>query len=307
MVCIFLACGCAKKTTDTELHSIFKSDSSKERFYKAYDSCMAAWKINFDHLDVHTSYGTTHINVCGAKENPPLILLPVMTFASITWYPNISELSKHFRIYAVNIIGDHGKSEMTKIINSKESYADWMRELLDSLQIQKTNIAGESYGGFITLSFALYHPERINKAVAIAPAPSIIGFKFSVRILIALIKIFPSILPTDIDRAFSMFSEYPDRIDPRMKYYLQTIYHECDAAQLISPQAFSDEELCSIKTPTLVIVGEHEPNYDCDDALERAKELMPNVETVRAKNAKHFVNIDQTELVNKMIVDFCSK
>jgi hypothetical protein len=40
-------------------------------------------------------------------------------------------------------------------------------------------------------------------------------------------------------------------------------------------------------------------NYDYKDALHRAEKFMPNVVGFMIPNAKHLVNIDQPEVVNK--------
>jgi pimeloyl-ACP methyl ester carboxylesterase len=52
------------------------------------------------------------------------------------------------------------------------------------------------------------------------------------------------------------------------------------------------------------MIGEHEPNYDYKDALQRAEKFMPNVTGFMIPNAKHLVNIDQPEIVNKKIIQF---
>jgi pimeloyl-ACP methyl ester carboxylesterase len=45
-------------------------------------------------------------------------------------------------------------------------------------------------------------------------------------------------------------------------------------------------------------------NYDYKDALHRAEKFMPNVVGFMIPNAKHLVNIDQPEVVNKKIINF---
>jgi pimeloyl-ACP methyl ester carboxylesterase len=76
---------------------------------------------------------------------------------------------------------------------------------MNALKLEKADIAGESYGGFITLSLALYHPEKLNKAILIAPAATLTDWKFSVKAFITVVKIFPSIIPADYNEAFKIF------------------------------------------------------------------------------------------------------
>ncbi|NRF94544.1 hypothetical protein HQN89_26925 [Paenibacillus frigoriresistens] len=56
--------------------------------------------------------GETHIIVSGSIVAPALILFHGMTFSTTMWYPNIESLSRHFRINAVDTIGDFGKAPL---------------------------------------------------------------------------------------------------------------------------------------------------------------------------------------------------
>jgi pimeloyl-ACP methyl ester carboxylesterase len=288
----------------TRLYPIFKSTEAKQRFYRAYDTAMMAWNTAYVSKDLNTSFGRTHINICGNEDKPPLILLSIMTFSSVSWYPNIPELSRHFRIYSVDIIGDHNRSEASRLLPDKKQFAEWLCEVLNGLKLNKVNIIGESYGGFIALSFALYHPEKVNKAILIAPAATLTDWKFSVKAFITVVKIFPSIIPADYNEAFKIFSDYPEKVDSRMKGVLKSVYKEGVSSQLITPKEFTENELRQVKTKTLVMIGEHEPNYDYKGALQRAEKFMPNVAGFMIPNAKHLANIDQPEIVNKKIIEF---
>lgn len=285
--------------------TIFKSEAFKQDFYVTYDKSMTAWTIHYEPLDIRTSYGKTHINMCGVKDKQPLILLPTMTSTSVLWYPNVSELSKQFRVFAVDIMGDHGKSEASRLITTRKEFADWLCEVLDSLKIDKVNIAGESYGGFIALNTAYYRSERINKVIAIAPAPSIIDFKFSMKMFVKLIRVFPSLFPKDISKVFPMYCEYPDKLDARVKDIFFAVMRDGQSSFLIDPEPFTKQELKGFQVPVLIMIGDHEPNYNCEKGLKRAR-FIPKVLTIKISNAKHFVNVDQPELVNKHIIEFLS-
>ncbi len=63
-----------------------------------------------------------------------------------------------------------------------------------------------------------------------------------------------------------------------------------------------------LKTPTLLLIGDHEFIYeaDPDQTLKRAEELVENIQTALIPNASHMFNFEQTELVNSHILDFLS-
>lgn len=75
------------------------------------------------------------------------------------------------------------------------------------------------------------------------------------------------------------------------------------------PYPLPDEELRSIKVPTLLIVGDKEVIYEsgAEGAIKRAEELIENIQTKLVPNASHMVNIEQAEIVTSHILDFLGK
>jgi len=92
------------------LVSRFKTPEDAEKYTAAYDATLALWPEPRETMDVETSFGMTHINVAGSPQSPPLILLPGAQIGSTVWYPNIEPLSRHFRIYAVDVWIRQGKA-----------------------------------------------------------------------------------------------------------------------------------------------------------------------------------------------------
>lgn len=88
----------------------FAAVESGLRFYQAYDQSLSLWPIESEAFYVSTRFGKTHIIASGPKDAPSLILLHGGLFSSAMWYPNIAALSRQFRTYAVDIIGDKNKS-----------------------------------------------------------------------------------------------------------------------------------------------------------------------------------------------------
>jgi pimeloyl-ACP methyl ester carboxylesterase len=85
--------------------SIFKSLELEKQYMELYDAVLAQWNVPVEPVDIETRFGITHINISGAKEDPPVILLPGFGANSTTWFPNAAALSAHFHIYAVDTNG----------------------------------------------------------------------------------------------------------------------------------------------------------------------------------------------------------
>ena len=75
----------------------------------------------------------------------------------------------------------------------------------------------------------------------------------------------------------------------------------------VMPSVFSDEELKSIKNPALLLIGDQEVIYDGPSAMERAKQLMPQIQTRFVPNCGHGMTSEQSEFVNKQILGFLSE
>jgi len=89
---------------------IFATPEGRAKYMEAYEAMFTLWKVPHDGIDVKTSYGSTHVNASGPGDGYPLVLLHGAGLTSTVWFANIAELSANHRVYAVDAIGDAGKS-----------------------------------------------------------------------------------------------------------------------------------------------------------------------------------------------------
>jgi len=119
---------------------------------------------------VSTTYGQTFVRISGPDGAQPLVLLPGMTTSSLFWMPNIEALSGPCRTYAIDRIGDVGRSICTRPIANAGDLVRWLDELFTALDLgDKINLMGLSYGGWLTALYALHFPKRLRKIVLLAP------------------------------------------------------------------------------------------------------------------------------------------
>jgi pimeloyl-ACP methyl ester carboxylesterase len=101
----------------------------------------------------------------GAGE--PLILIPGFAAGAWTWFEQIEDLSQTFRVITFDPRGVSRSAideNLTGAISLKTNAADIVR-LLDFLDIEKANVLGVSFGGFVAQEFALWFPERLNRLI----------------------------------------------------------------------------------------------------------------------------------------------
>src|SRR3990172_10249442 len=136
-------------------HSMFKTPEGQARCLAAYDATLALWPVPVESVDVPTRFGNTHVNACGPEGAPPLLLLHAFAISSTMWYPNVAELSRSYRIYALDTIGDKGKSVSTRPILPPLDFVTWLSDVFDALRLEQAHVAGLSFGGFLALNLAL--------------------------------------------------------------------------------------------------------------------------------------------------------
>ena len=100
--------------------TIFTTSEGREKYMLAYENMFTLWPVPHESMDVDTQYGSTHINVSGPSDGRPLILLHGAGLSSTTWYRNIADLSAKFRVFAIDTIGDAGKSVAKTLMEARE-------------------------------------------------------------------------------------------------------------------------------------------------------------------------------------------
>lgn len=76
------------------------------------------------------------------------------------WSGLASELSKNYRVICPDLPG-HGKSMLEGEIMTMELAAKEVKNLLDTLSIEKCVLIGHSMGGYVALAFAELFPKRL--------------------------------------------------------------------------------------------------------------------------------------------------
>jgi pimeloyl-ACP methyl ester carboxylesterase len=282
----------------------FVNEVGDRKYLSAYDDVLRLWPVWYEELDVTTPYGNTHIIASGPESGPPLLLLHATGTSSTGWLLNIGELSRTYRVYAVDIIGEAGKSRQSQLLRDRADCVAWLSAVLDGLGIYRTCLAGWSFGGWLSLNFVLALPERVKRAVLLAPFASLAAYKPAVLMFLKAGPYLPMGPPGRL--ALRMFS--PDfEFNPAFarQFALGGKYHRApDPRRSVFPAPYSDEELRSVAVPTLVLVGDREQTFDPHRALASARRLIPDVQTGLLPGAGHFLAMDNALAVNERMLQF---
>jgi pimeloyl-ACP methyl ester carboxylesterase len=297
------------KNAMPEKISLFRSPTSKAQFYAAYEAVLKQWPTPYEALYIPTRFGETHVIVSGSGEAPPVVLLPPGGGHAPIWVRNVRSLSQFFRMYAVDIIGELNKSIPIRPIRSHREFMDWMTDLFDGLEIEKADLVGNSNGGFFAVETALYLPKRVKKVVLISPAATFVQMWAWWWHLLIPAHIIAPLVGSErmIQNAYAwLWQDFP----------MDECYADLRAISKVAgaryrpsinsaiPRVFSDEELRSIHTPVLLLIGDHEVIYKPARVIRRATRLMTGLKAELVPNANHSAQYTAPEFVNAKILEF---
>ncbi len=97
----------------------------------------------------------------------PLMLINGLSFPMDLWFAQIEELSKDFRVIALDNRGI-GRTDKPDEEYSIPLMASDAVGLLKALDIHRSHLAGLSMGGFIAQEIALTYPDKVNRLILIA-------------------------------------------------------------------------------------------------------------------------------------------
>jgi pimeloyl-ACP methyl ester carboxylesterase len=286
----------------------FKSAKVEAEYMAAYEATMRLWRVTYESMDLRSRFGSTHLVVCGPKDAPPLVLLHSFFMSLTVWAYNVPDFCREYRVYALDMMGQPGKSIPDQPINNRGEMAEWLTSVLDALRIPQTNLVGWSYGGFAALNYAINRPDRVKKLIFLTPAGTFVPLKpqFLIRGMLTRLpgRFWSNSFMQWATHTPNLSNENTRRIYDRItdQFYLGVRYFRSSFTVLPSP--YSDEELRSVRNQTLLLIGQQESLYDPVPAEARAKELIPNITTDLIPQAGHELALSKPEMVNQKVLDF---
>lgn len=275
---------------------------------------MRLWPVPYDEWDISSRFGSTHLVACGPKDARPLLLLHCFLTSLTVWAHNVSALSRRYRVYAPDMMGQPGKSIPDQSIGNRDDMADWVSGILDHLALRQTHLAGYSYGGFAALNYAMHAPDRVEKLIVLSPAGGLVPLKtqFYVRgALNTLAARLPGIDRLSMKIIFRWMFYAPNLTKPEMRPLAECMLNQMFLGNkyfrigpMVLPTVYKDEELRRIRTPTLLLIGEKEALYDARSALIRARQLIPDIRAELMREAGHDLPVSQAQTVNQKILEF---
>ncbi|MFI0914819.1 alpha/beta fold hydrolase [Streptomyces abikoensis] len=149
-----------------------------ETFFAAYDALLARWPAGTAEQTVPTPYGPTRVHAYGPPDSPPLVLLHGGGATGTAWFANAPALGARHRVYAVDILGDVGRSERAGLpLRTPQDLMTWLDAVLDGLGLTTAALCGHSYGGWVAAAYALHAPRRVQRLALLDPTQVFGGYR----------------------------------------------------------------------------------------------------------------------------------
>jgi pimeloyl-ACP methyl ester carboxylesterase len=312
--------------------SLYKTPDGYRAIMNWYDDALELIHCDYESQFVKTRFGHTHMIAAGDKDAEPLILIAGVAGCAPLWHRQIPALAEHFRVYALDVVGQPGRSDPYPPSFLNDDYSQWLCDVLDGLHLDKAHFAGTSVGGWIVMKMGIQAPERVNKIVMLSPT-GVSRARLPVKIWLTKVlnkkkdanelegdltaKSVSSRSPGDgktFDRQLARLMALATRhyrVDRSVGVYNEkTQKVDIGKGLRVLRKFFLSEpkrELRKMKMPSLLVFGEQETLYNPVPIVKRAKKIIPHLETTIVKGAGHAAIYDRPEDANRIIIDFLRK
>lgn len=281
---------------------ISNPSEARQDYFEAYDKTMEHWGTPYEELYIETSKGVAHVIVSGPSSGSSVVLMNGMAASSTMWYPNARALASEHRVFAIDLLIEPGKSFKTEDIKNIQGVKSWYIEVLDKLGLDSYHLVGTSRGGWLAVDLARDNA-KVKSVILLSPVQTLIWMPPSAGLLKNMLNIF---YPKEKRawRTMETLSNDPSKINKDyLEQYRLALKNDTLNKFMMQMKPFSHKKLRSLDMPVLVLVGDRDL-FNTKRSIRKAKKYIPRAQGEVVENSGHFLTIDQTELINKLMLDF---
>jgi 3-oxoadipate enol-lactonase len=253
-------------------------------------------------------------------EGEPVVLIHGLTFDLSMWDAQMDALTEHYQVIRYDAVG-HGRSSGLEGDVPFGSVLQWdyLRDLLDALEIEKAHVVGLSMGGGVAMDFAIVHPQRVETMTSLGgvlegyqwiSTPGEAADRFN--------DYYDASRTQGVEAAMPLWladPQYaPAMANPDLRAQLEEMVIEGhgglgESAMFQYPNLQkiggldAISRLDEIEAPSLVMIGELELRdlHIMADIVDRD---IPDSTKIVVPAAGHMTNMEQPDFVNAALLDF---
>jgi pimeloyl-ACP methyl ester carboxylesterase len=125
--------------------SAFTSDLARDTYFAAYDRVLGElWPVPVDVIDAETRAGSVRIHRAGPATGDPVILLAGAGGNALVWYRYIEPLARVRPVFAVDPLGEPGRSIQTHPLTTGAEVGGWLTDVLAAVHAERAHVVGSS-------------------------------------------------------------------------------------------------------------------------------------------------------------------
>jgi pimeloyl-ACP methyl ester carboxylesterase len=277
------------------MQRIYKSPEGERLVKERYRAFLQRWPVPNQQIRIPTSQGETFVIASGAEDAPPLLVLHGGAMNSAMWMGDIRSHAAHFRVYAVDVIGEAGLSAPSRPPLGSDAHAVWLDNVLDALAVKRTSMVGASLGGWLALDYANRRPERVERLAVLCPGG--IG-----RQKLGIVFLTLALLPCGAWGKRKLLERIlgrpPADPPPPLQAFIQfmALIHHHFRPRMVKMPILPDGALRRLTIPLLAIVGGRDVLLDSAETRRRLESYAPKAEVVYLPETGHAIP-GQTEKI----------
>ncbi|HEU4693042.1 MAG TPA: alpha/beta fold hydrolase [Vicinamibacterales bacterium] len=264
--------------------AIYTSEAGRQAVEAQYRRLLERWPVPCEQRLVPTRQGTTFIIVSGDPSAFPVVLFHGSGSNSAAWMRDVAVWAQHFRVYAVDMIGEPGLSAPSRPPLASCAYAEWLDDVWAGLAIEKASIVGISLGGWLGLDFAIRRPNRVASLSLISPS-GIGGQNVLLLMKVGVLRLFGT---RGLMKSLALVTGRADALPKPMVDALLVVFRSFRPRMERIPRC-TDGDLAALPMPVQVIVGRDDALLNSNETRERVERCVRNASVTFIENAGHIL------------------
>src|SRR3954470_2790218 len=269
--------------------------------------------------------GRLRISTLTMGEGPDMLLLHGLGGTKSSFFDTAAALSRHYRVHAIDLPGFGGSSKPATATYNADFAAKAVIAAMDSLNIERAHLVGNSMGGRVAIEVGLQRPARVGGLALLCPAVAFVrrDWHYLVRVLRPELGMLPhSLGRRRIEAQFWALFADRDLVDPNLADIVvdefERIYHSPGArlAFLTSARAIYLENpfgrkgfyprLSTLQPPALFVWASHDRLIP-EGFRHHVERWLPSAEQVVLEGCGHVPQVEAPKRTNGLLERFFAR
>lgn len=229
------------------------------------------------------------------------------------WRLLMPALAEHARVIAPDMAGFGFTERVPGQVYNKDVWVQQLADLLDALDLEQVDLVGNSFGGGISLAFAIRYPKRVRKLVLMGSAgvpftltpglDAVWGYTPSAENMRGILDIF----------AYDRTLVTDELAELRFRASIQPGFQESFASMFPAPRqrwvdslANTEESVRQLKMPALIIHGREDRVVPFEASLTLL-DWLEHAQLHVFGECGHWAQIEHAARFAKLVKDFVSE